>query len=201
MQTEPKELFTPAPLGKRFLAFVVDGLIGGLVLLILSGVFMIYYVSAMLFRGWPFAEALVENVTETIFYLLLLGIFLSFIWFVYYGLLRDSFKNGQSWGKRLLGLKVVELEGKRACSRGASLTRNFPGLSLLIIAFFLPFVGWALLLVEPVAVLASPEGQRMGDRWGRTQVVKNTAQDSEVRQPCRPLQRRHQQINENATAS
>lgn len=181
MQTEPKELFTPAPLGKRFLAFVVDGLIGGLVLSVLSGVFMVYYVSAMLFRGWPFAEALVENVTETIFYLWLLGIFLSFIWFVYYGLLRDSFKNGQSWGKRLLGLKVLEIEGKRACSKGCSFTRNFPGLALIFIAFFLPFIGWALLLVEPVAVLASPEGQRMGDRWARTQVVKNTAQESEVR--------------------
>lgn len=171
MENEPKELYIRAPLGKRFLAFVVDGLIGGLVLFIMSGVLMAYFVSAMLFRGWPLVEAMLEHATETTFYLWILGIFLSFIWFVYYGLLKDSFRNGQSWGKRLLGLKVIELEGYGTCSKGGSFTRNFPGLSLAFIAFFLPFIGWLLLLVEPVAVLNSQEGQRIGDRWARTQVV------------------------------
>lgn len=74
-------------------------------------------------------------------------------WFVYYGLFRDSFHNGQSWGKRLCGLKVIELEGNRPCSRGASFTRNFPGLTLGFIAFFLPLFGWLLIFFFLILIL------------------------------------------------
>ena len=171
MQTEQMNFFTPPPLGIRFLALVVDRLIGGLALFLLLGVFLVFFASAMMFRSWPLLEKMLENTTETVFYLWILAIFLSFIWFVYYGLFRDSFHNGQSWGKKLCGLKVIELEGNRPCSRGASFTRNFPGLTLGFIAFFLPLFGWLLIFVEPWAVISSKEGQRFGDRWARTQVV------------------------------
>lgn len=171
MQTEQKEVYAPAPLGKRFLAFVVDGMIGGLVLFTLVGLLMAYFISAMLFLQWPLLQAIAENTTETTFNLYILATFLSFIWFAYYGLLRDSFKNGQSWGKRLLGLRVIELEGNRPCSRGSSFTRNFLGLALAFVAVFLPLIGWTLFFVEPYAVISSKQGQRFGDRWARTQVV------------------------------
>ena len=177
MQTDRNELYIPAPLGKRFLAFVVDAVIGGLVLFVLVGLFMAYMISAMLYLEWPLLNTILENATEATFYLWVLGVVLSFFWFAYYGLLRDSFKNGQSWGKRLLGLRVVELEGNRPCSKGCSFTRNFLGLSLAFIGVFLPFIGWPLWLVEPLAVITSKAGQRFGDRWARVQVVIGKLQE------------------------
>ena len=172
MQTKQQEIYAPAPRGRRFWAFVVDGLIGGLALFILCGLLIAFMICAMLYLEWPLLENILENATEAAFHLYIMAIFLSFIWFVCYGLLRDSLKNGQSWGKRLLGLRVVELEGNGPCSRGSSFTRNFLGLSLAFIAIFLPVIGWPLLLVEPFAVLTSQQGQRFGDRWARTQVVE-----------------------------
>lgn len=173
MQTGSSELLVTAPLWKRFSAFLVDMLIGGLILFGLVGLLMIYLIAAMAYVRWELLENILERATETAFYIYVLLTVLSFIWFLLYLLLRDSLKNGQSWGKRLFGLKVVSVETGRPCSRGGSFTRNFPGLSFTLIFCFIPLVGWLLLLVEPVAVATNPdEGLRIGDRWARTRVVQ-----------------------------
>jgi len=82
-----------------------------------------------------------------------------------YLLLRDAlFVPGQSIGKFLLGLIVIDLDTGGPCSRFRSAKRNFilvvPGLN--VVAAFL----------EAVAAIRDRQGQRLGDRVANTQVVE-----------------------------
>jgi uncharacterized RDD family membrane protein YckC len=171
----------PAPLGKRFLAFVIDAVIGGLALAILVGGFLGLSIASLGAPYWgldALARAF-EETSLTTFYVLfalwLLAAGLCFVWLVAYGLLRDAFGTGQSWGKRLLGLRVISSETHLPCGRQASLMRNLPGLSSTLVGILagtlLPICGLLPLLVEPLAVIASEDYLRLGDRWARTRVV------------------------------
>ena len=82
-----------------------------------------------------------------------------------YVLLRDAlFVQGQSVGKFLFGLLVVNLETGRPCSRGGSIRRNF--------LFLFPGVNIVAAIFETVTIVRDPQGQRLGDRLARTQVVE-----------------------------
>ena len=96
----------------------------------------------------------------------------SFFWFCFYSLLRDSFGKGQSWGKKLFGLMVMDLERHLPCDRQSSFNRHYLGFSLTLFAVMLPFLALVLPLVEPLAILRSGQGLRAGDRWARTQVIE-----------------------------
>jgi uncharacterized RDD family membrane protein YckC len=79
-----------------------------------------------------------------------------------YLLVRDM--RGQSIGKLLFGLVVINLEtGQRATLR-ESVQRN--------IMLIVPGVNIAAVALEFVAVVRDPQGQRLGDRFGQTQVVE-----------------------------
>jgi uncharacterized RDD family membrane protein YckC len=120
-------------------------------------------------------EEALAGISEARFYALfaawLAAALAGLIWLVGYGLLRDSFGDGQSWGKRLLGLRVVHAGLGRPCGRKESLLRNLPGVASVVASILLPFVGWLLLVVEPLAVVTSPARLRIGDRWAGTHVV------------------------------
>jgi uncharacterized RDD family membrane protein YckC len=81
-----------------------------------------------------------------------------------YLVLRDAlFVQGQSVGKFLAGLRVVNLDTGRPCGRLQSAKRNVifivPGLNIVAIGF------------EAVAIFQDAQGQRLGDRIANTQVV------------------------------
>ena len=88
----------------------------------------------------------------------------GWIWAILYIWTKDAlpFLGGQSVGKKVLGLRVVNLETGKPIKGdyGAALTRQ---LSLAI-----PFFG----LVDACMVFSS-EGRRFGDKWAKTVVVKN----------------------------
>jgi uncharacterized RDD family membrane protein YckC len=82
-----------------------------------------------------------------------------------YLLLRDAlFVRGQSVGKFFFSLLVVSLETGQPCTWMGSVFRNFflliPGLNLVTMA------------LEVVAIVRDRQGQRLGDRLARTQVVE-----------------------------
>jgi uncharacterized RDD family membrane protein YckC len=82
-----------------------------------------------------------------------------------YVLLRDAlFIPGQSVGKFLFGLRVINLGNGRPCGRLQSAQRNFilvvPGLNVVALA------------LEAVAVPRDPQGQRLGDKLANTQVIE-----------------------------
>ncbi|MDD4118812.1 MAG: RDD family protein [Kiritimatiellae bacterium] len=83
-----------------------------------------------------------------------------------YNFIKDGLGNGQSWGKKAVGLMVIHLSDKTPCSFGQSFLRNL----ILVLLGIIPIVGW---LIEPIIVLASEDGRRLGDKAANTQVIES----------------------------
>ena len=82
-----------------------------------------------------------------------------------YLLLRDAlFIPGQSIGKLLFGLRVISLDDGRPCGRWHSAQRNF----ILLV----PGLNVVAAVLETVATVRDPQGQRLGDMLANTQVVE-----------------------------
>jgi uncharacterized RDD family membrane protein YckC len=80
-----------------------------------------------------------------------------------YLLLRDAI-GGQSIGKLLTGLVVIDLMRGRAASLSASVRRN--------VLLLLPGANLVAIFLEARTIAADPQGQRLGDRLAHTQVVE-----------------------------
>lgn len=135
-------LYPKAPLFSRFLASVVDGLIAGVPLL--PGLVLIGLRS-----------------TETIGALFTL---VAVVWCLFYAYTKDGRPGGQSIGKRMNDLMVVHLPTNTPCTKGQSAVRML----IMQLTGFVPFIGG---FIEPVMVLVTSQGTRLGDRVAKTQVI------------------------------
>jgi uncharacterized RDD family membrane protein YckC len=144
----------PAGLGSRFLAAVIDGLIqgGATVLLILI------LIPAMAVRET--IELFQSEIVGGVFVAILL-LLLGFLFFGY-KLVLEAFWNGQTVGKRAVGIRVLKQNGLPVDFLQV-LVRN-----LMRLVDYLPFY----YLVGSVAVLASRKSQRLGDMVAGTVVVR-----------------------------
>ena len=137
-----------AELGKRFVAALIDGVIAGIltiVIPILGGLLGAAYTLTK--------DALVFQLTK------------------------DAQWKNRSVGKKVMGLQVVNLGGgdvdmtislKRNVTLAiGSLMAAIPLLGLLVA----PLVGGVLGLIEIVLVLTDAAGRRLGDKWANTQVI------------------------------
>ena len=88
-------------------------------------------------------------------------------WFVAAGalylLLRDS-AQGQSLGKLLFGLVVINLQTGRPATPGLSVRRN--------LLFLLPGANVPATFLETMTLVRDVQGQRLGDRLAHTQVIE-----------------------------
>jgi len=91
----------------------------------------------------------------------ILGGFLAVLYITF----RDGLFGGQSLGKKVLGIRVVHLDG-RPISFVDSSFRNV----LFIIYMLIPLA----IAVEAVAAYRNPERRRLGDRIGKTCVVQKS---------------------------
>lgn len=82
-----------------------------------------------------------------------------------YGIIKDGIGEGQSWGKKALGLKVIKVEDSSDCTKGASALRWL----ITMLIEWIPIIGW---LIEPIMVLATNDGRRLADKAAGTMVVK-----------------------------
>lgn len=89
----------------------------------------------------------------------ILGGFLGVLYITF----RDGLFGGQSVGKKILGIRVVHMDG-RAVSYIDSSFRNV----LFIVYLLIP----AAIVIEAVAAYRHPERRRLGDRIARTCVVQ-----------------------------
>jgi uncharacterized RDD family membrane protein YckC len=80
-----------------------------------------------------------------------------------YLLLRDGI-GGQSLGKLLLGLVVVNIQTGRFCSVKDSVLRN--------VFVLIPGANIVAVFLESITILRDPQGQRLGDRLAQTQVIE-----------------------------
>jgi uncharacterized RDD family membrane protein YckC len=151
----PPPKILPAPPLRRFIACVTDSLIIGAVYLALT---IGVQGSAML---WKISENLFDVA------------FLIALTFAYYFVQEGLFAT--TIGKSILRLRVLGKDGE-PCSFGASFTRN-----ILRILDWLPF----LYLIAAVAMLTSPDRQRIGDKMASTIVTR--APEKDINPPPAPF--------------
>jgi uncharacterized RDD family membrane protein YckC len=153
--TPPRALRYPkASLFGRMLAHLADLFIGGFPLLMILVALLTGFVAG------------IGGTAGTV----VLGV--AFAWMLYYLFAKDG--GGQSIGKKIFNLRVINATTNEPCSTSESIVRQLDLFFLQLI----PVIGW---LVEPIVALASEDGRRLGDRAAGTQVI-------EVRdyQPNRP---------------
>jgi uncharacterized RDD family membrane protein YckC len=136
-----------APTMLRVTAAIIDGTIAGLPWLLITPLwgFSPY--------NLPAQSSLLQGC--------LIG--LALLWTFYYSCFRDCMGNGQSIGKRMLGLMVIGLESNLPCTTMQSFLRN--------VIFVLDFG----LIAEILLTLSNVKtGRRFGDFIAQTQVVEIT---------------------------
>ncbi len=151
-----------AGVGRRILAYIIDGIIAGLPLMLLIPLGIIPYLTYTAVPGQlngPSAEGL--NVVAVAFMVIIFIV--GGLWGLFYFLLRDGFGAGQSWGKRICGLMVVNLENNSPCDKGKSFVRN-------IVLWLLNALA-GLSIVELIVLLVHDRGHRLGDMLAKTQVI------------------------------
>lgn len=168
METTPEPAVADTPssdkadLGKRFGAMLIDGLLAGVLAYILGlGGIRMYGLGMLVGAGYILTRD---------------GLTLEFM-------------NLRSFGKKLLNLRAVQLDGS-PMSLDASIRRNWPialptalyGLGALIGGYggFFAITALAGLaglfsLVECILVLTDEEGRRFGDKFANTKVVEEAA--------------------------
>ena len=83
-----------------------------------------------------------------------------------YPFIKDGMKNGQSFGKRLMGIRVISLDDGMPCTYARSAIRQLITSLLCNVAF----IG---LIIEPLIVLIDDDGRRIADRVANTFVVQD----------------------------
>lgn len=141
-------LYPKAPLGGRFVAYLLDSLISS--------------IPAFVLVMAAFGAGMAESGGLAVVLGLLAAV--AVVWAIWYGFTKDGRPNGQSIGKKVMGLMVVHLPTNQPCNRGQSALRALVMIGLNLI----PYVGW---LVEPVVTLSAAGGQRLGDKAAATQVI------------------------------
>jgi len=141
-----KRRYIKANFGARFVAWIVDSIIG-IVPVTVAGVFV--GVSGYINR----------HAESAILLLIACG-----LWSIWYGFTKDGREGGQSIGKEMMDLMVVNVETNKPCSMGESAMRAIIWFVLNIV----PLVGF---FIEPVMAIAAEDGRRLGDRAAGTQVI------------------------------
>ncbi len=157
-----------ASLGKRFIAITIDTLISALSSVVVLALILSPLV--VLFTQQDTAWA--DRFNADIIIALYVALPLSFFWFCFYSLLRDSFGKGQSWGEKLCGLMVIDLTSKLPCNKKKAFARNYLAFSLSFFMMVLPVIALSLPLIEPLYIIFSEQGLRIGDHWSQTQVIE-----------------------------
>lgn len=118
-----------------------------------------------------------------LFIVLILSLFfypLGVVFAISYLALADGLQNGQSVGKKFIGLRVISLEDGSPCNTKQSAIRNLPLIVPLIPSIF-PIWGWifALLIGIPLVgleiylIYKLDSGHRLGDVMADTSVMAN----------------------------
>jgi len=159
-----------AGLGSRFLALIVDQTIQILTLVaIFAGILLAG--ARVAARHAPtqvtdkFAESLAIALIVVILFIVLFGYFIAF----------EALWNGQTPGKKLLGLRVVR-DGGYPIDFGASLIRNLIRVGEQLLGYY---------LLAAVSALISPENKRLGDLAAGTIVVRDARLPSPREFPAR----------------
>lgn len=109
-----------------------------------------------------------------------------------YLLISDGLFDGRSFGKYLMGIRVISSETGEQCSMKQSIYRNaLLGLGLLSLR--VPFFGWIILagtaVFEFLMLIGSSNGMRFGDELSKTIVIEKThAKTGEIKTAVKQME-------------
>ncbi len=151
-----------AGVGSRFLAVLIDLLIQiGLIVLLFWGlVEASTHIPTPKHANTSLDDSLGTAVLVVIIFLILFGYFILF----------EAFWNGQTPGKKLMGIRVVR-DGGYPLDFAASLVRNLVRVGEATFGFY---------VVSAIVAVASPENKRLGDMAAGTIVVRDARLSQEA---------------------
>lgn len=147
--------FEKASLKNRFVAYLLDSLI----CLGLSIPAIIFYSIGIACISKNYYGH--SDYSESILFFIL-AFFLYFVALIY-GFIKDGLGEGQSWGKKIMNIKVVKIADNSNCTKIVSALRTLITWLINIV----PLVG----LIEPILVLTTSDGRRLADKVAGTIVV------------------------------
>jgi uncharacterized RDD family membrane protein YckC len=141
--------YEAAGVGYRILATILDGIF-----------ILVYVVVIMLLLGISVSS--VSGFYENNMYLMMTLLIILSLPVILYHFLSETFMNGQSFGKKIIGIKVVKLDGTQ------------PGIGSYLLRSLLRIIDIQLLngLVALISVAVSEKSQRLGDMAAGTTVIK-----------------------------
>lgn len=155
IQSSTKDItHNKASMGNRLIAYILDGLVTS-ALALPSIIFYFIGISAM-------KSSYYEDSSEQGIPFILIAILLYILPLVY-SLVKDGLSNGQSIGKRVANVKVVDVLTGKCCSKSSSCIRNLISGLLCIIP-----LGF---LIDPIMVMATDDGRKLGDKAANTIVI------------------------------
>lgn len=142
--------YEPAGVGERVLAFFLDGFFLG-----------IYYLVVIWI--WGFVNDIGPSSTGSTFEDSVWVLFIVLVLpMMLYHLICEVVSNGYSLGKKIVGIRVVKIDGTRASIGGYLVRWMFRLVEITMTSGVLAFV----------AILFNGKGQRIGDVLGKTCVIK-----------------------------
>jgi uncharacterized RDD family membrane protein YckC len=153
-----------AGLGSRFLALAVDQAIQ---IAVLAGIFGGLISAALRAVGHRHAAPVADKLGESLG--IAIVVVVSFIVLFGYFIVFEALWNGQTPGKKLVGIRVVR-DGGYPIDFGASLIRNLIRVGEQLLGYY---------VLGAISALVSPENKRLGDLAAGTIVVR----DSPLMQP------------------
>ena len=140
--------YVKAPFGARLLAYIVDGVVSAAAI------------------GVAIAILATTDLPKENGFIGFALIAAAIIWAIYYSFTKDGRDGGQSIGKEMLNLMVVNTTTNQPCTTGESALRAL----ILFAVNLVPIFGW---VIEPIFALSDPDGRRLGDRAANTQVIRS----------------------------
>jgi len=142
--------------GKRIPAFIIDFLIT------FSYWFLLYWIffEKLRVRHTEFQDWDYSNARQFNYYLTIIFIILTLPVYIYH-FLCENFMNGQSFGKKIMGIKVIRTDGTQPDFQSLALRSVFR----LVDIFFIGGI------VAVVSIVLTRRGQRLGDIAAGTTVV------------------------------
>lgn len=111
--------------------------------------------------GLAYLPILIAAETDSGFFYFI-GI-IGVIWALWYNFTKDGRTNGQSIGKKAMGLMVIKLNTNLPCTKGTS--------ALRALLWVIPYIGGFIMLADCIMILLTDNGRRIGDHIAGTQVI------------------------------
>ena len=144
---------------ERFVAYIIDGVIVGIITLPVS----------FILGGWTnslLASAASDDLIISILWVMLVSAVITFVFQIIYFTILEGGEKNATFGKRLIKIRVMD-EHRRPIGMRQAFIRNLCRFT------FIPGISALVLIIDVILILTTDTKQRIGDRLAHTVVVKD----------------------------